>query len=77
MSKIKCTECKYCKMTWRSSGWNGRGHFYCENPAASKLSDEVFGNKAPQFICFGTVEYETKPQIKTRPRWCPMEEEKK
>lgn len=70
--KTKCSECCYCKMTRRAAGWNGRGNFYCKNPETQKLPRKVFGNKDSCFICFGTSEYDTKPTIKTRPRWCPL-----
>lgn len=70
--KTKCSECCYCEMARRAAGWNGRGTFYCDNPEAKKLPQKVFGNKSACFICFGTAEIDTRPQIKTRPRWCPL-----
>lgn len=70
--RTKCSECCYCKMTHRATRWNGRGTFYCKNPDAKKLPQKVFGNKSACFICFGTTEKDTRPLIKTRPKWCPL-----
>lgn len=50
---------------------SGRGYFYCENPEAKKLPREAFGNQMPEFVGFGTPEYNTKLTTKTSPRWCP------
>lgn len=74
MAKTKpcCKECVYCNMHGRAAGWQGRGDFYCENPNAKKLPPKAFGNSAPLFICYGTSESNTKPTIKTKPRWCPL-----
>lgn len=73
--KTKCTECEYLKMHRRSNGTYcsfGRGEYFCKHPETKRLPKEVFGRKMESFICFGTNEYETKPTIKTSPRWCPI-----
>mgnify|MGYP004627224143 FL=1 len=73
--RAKCAECKHLKMNGRSNGTYysfGRGEYFCEHPEAKRLPTEAFGRKMERFVCFGTNEYETKPTIKTSPRWCPI-----
>ena len=75
---MKCKECEHCKMRSRANvkyagyGTYGRGEFWCEHPDAAKLPLRAFGNSAPKFIGFGTVEKDSKLQMKTSPRWCPL-----
>lgn len=79
---MKCKECEYCKMRGRANvkysgyGIYGRGEFWCEHPDTTKLPPRAFGRSAPSFIGFGTREKDSKPQIKTSPRWCPLRKEK-
>lgn len=78
--KTKCSECCYCKLHGKADSRfalaghksHGRGYFYCENPEAQNMTDD-HGNPRDAFIGYGTAEYETKLQLKTRPRWCPLE----
>lgn len=77
---MKCKECEHCKMTSRANikfagggyGGYGRGEFFCEHPDVGKMHPRDFGNRAPGFIGFGTMEKESVVQIKTSPRWCPL-----
>ncbi len=75
---MKCKECEHCKMRGRANvkysgnGMYGRGEFWCENPDTVKIPLNGFGNSAPGFIGFGTMEKDSKLQIKTSPRWCPL-----
>ena len=72
--KTKCTECKYLIMRHRSGGTYssyGRGEYFCEHPEAKTLPAKAFGNRTRCFVCFGTNERETKPTIRTTPRWGP------
>lgn len=72
----KCKECEHCKMLSRANAVAGyiygRGEFWCRNPETDKLPLKIFGSKAPGFIGFGTPEKESKIQVKTSPRWCPI-----
>ena len=74
----RCKECQHCKLKGRAESkfsgtytGSGRGYFYCENPEAKKLPREAFGNQMPEFVGFGTPEYNTKLTTKTSPKWCP------
>lgn len=70
----QCKYCEHCKDKYRSQGIyssHGRKSYFCENPKTAELPSKAFGNKTPGFICFGENTYESKPQIKTAPRWCP------
>lgn len=77
--KTKCSECCFCKLRGRADakyagvGHTGyaRGYFYCTNPAAQELKDK-HGYPQNAFIGYGSPESDTKLQLKTRPRWCPL-----
>ena len=67
--KTKCTECEYLIMHHRSGGIYssyGRGEYCCEHPVSRRLPAKAFG----------TNERETRPTIKTAPRWCPKKGKK-
>ena len=76
---MECKECEYCQMTRRADikfaradyGSYGRGIFYCTHPDIQTMPVRAFGNRAPGFIEFGTMEKDSVVQIKTAPRWCP------
>lgn len=69
-----CRNCEHCKDIGRSGGaagsW-GRKNYFCENPKTNELPREAFGNSMQGFICFGENTRESRPQIKTAPKWCP------
>lgn len=72
--KAMCKYCNYCKDTGRQQtqrGRLGRKVYYCKHPDAQKLPLKEFGNRAPCFINFGDMTYQSPLTTKTSPRWCP------
>lgn len=73
MSKtIKCSECEYC--IGYQNDYATRTGFHCEMPNSVDYIRRYFEEhriqKMEGFIGFSKP-YESKPQIKTSPAWCP------
>lgn len=71
MFDYKCSECEFCKSI--SKIGNKRNSCYCEHPNQDYIKDYYNKNNKhsfPGFINFSKP-FETKPNIKTSPKWCP------
>lgn len=66
-----CRYCFNCEGKGRSDAQGcsmyGRKHYYCTNPDANP------GDYKTTFVGYGDNTLESPLQLKTHPRWCPME----
>lgn len=72
MSRM-CKYCTFCRCTGRAGAQGakvfGRKHYYCENP---NTEGDKNRNK---FVGYGDNTRESPLQLKTHPKWCPLEKE--
>lgn len=75
---IKCRDCEFCLPCGKAKSTRNNAHgyprvkYYCTNPLTIDLPIKVFGNKAMDFIGYGTTEYGSPLTVKTSPKWCPL-----
>lgn len=73
---MNCRKCKYCKQIGRTESQRyslGRKQYFCENPETYKLKDK-WGYPIFNFIGYGDTTMESPLQLKTKKKWCPLEE---
>lgn len=71
--KRQCKYCSSCKCKGRSRAQGieafGRNHYYCIHPDRNKGENRKFHD----FIGYGDNTRESQLQLKTHPKWCPLE----
>lgn len=75
---MKCKECKFCECTGRAEMQRGcysypRKEYSCRNPKVYQMKDK-FDFPINNFIGYGDTTFESPLQLKTRKKWCPLEE---
>lgn len=71
-----CKHCQYCKQVGRQQsqcGMLGRKKYFCNHPKVGEIKD-AYGFPIFPFIGFGDMSVASPLTLKTRKKWCPMEE---
>lgn len=71
-----CAHCQYCQQVGRQraqGGRFGRKKYFCNHPKVNELKDNR-GLPLFPFIGFGDMSVKSPLTLKTRKKWCPMEE---
>lgn len=66
---MDCKNCKKMKKFRQLLGIH-KIEYWCCHEKVEKMPSEIFGNRAPGFICY--ADEKGAPRTKTHPRWCPL-----
>lgn len=65
---MNCKNCKYMRKFRQLHGF--RLECWCIHKKVEEMPGEIFGYRAPGFICYTDETWS--PRTKTHPRWCPL-----